>query len=390
MNDGAGRKTEKIEMQPLMAGSVPCRVRYSIMHDLISNWFTYAILLGVPLAAMVACLFYLWACVAILPLAVFLVILFAKIIGWQKLQKRFAEGTILPGVVISTEKGLIATLVNMSNGQKLSIQDYMNARPWHCVKIFKGPSALGSILGAKFRVGARVPVVATFEPCPIQWNHNFDIYPSVLYEGTGDKRAAQSAMAAISEASWNALEKAVREVPPPTAEDNLFLVQPDLPPYDSEAATLSIIVRYVLRIGQKRDSLFIVEKDASSPENGPAREIAAAVLYQAGRDVNHAQHTLASWRANDGAGGFSVTTGGFGHAGAQPVFFATWDQLADVMSHMQGVEFLLKDGTRYRIDNRRFRGIGLLILEPAIDFMRDPFITLKLLATPDDYLDGQR
>ncbi len=367
---------ERVEIKPLMEGSFPCRIPYSLTRDLYINKLSYFLVLGLPLLATIG-IFFCAPWVAVLPFGVFLLFALLSLVTLISSRRRFAKGTILPGIVFDAEQNLIAVLADLGNGTTLPYQE--EPRPWHCVKIFQGQ--VDAVLGSEHRVGARVPVVATFKPLGSKWVHSVDFDPALLGEGTWHQEVTKAAMDAISNESWAALERAVRTVPAAAGVDQLFLVKAEVPPYQLAEATMPTIAPYVLGL-LKHSHVFVVNQEEPSPANGPARQIARYVLVASGFDPNHDQATIASWRHREGTGGLTITTAGFGQAGAQPSFFASWANLEDAMFREQVFELLMKDGTRYCIENSKFPGAGLVALEPMIDCMRDEHIVLKLLLTP--------
>lgn len=117
----------------------------------------------------------------------------------------FANGALLPAVVVNPKKNLIAVLADF---------DSQGGRPYPVVKIVKKP--LRSATGAPFKKAARLAAVTTFHNSNLvskkRWT---DINPIVVNCATANKKTIKRAVAAIDEEEWGFLMSALKQIKQP-------------------------------------------------------------------------------------------------------------------------------------------------------------------------------
>lgn len=129
----------------------------------------------------------------------------ACIVNLNTWKAHFAQGALLPGIVVNPDKNLIAVVADM---------DSQGGRPYPVVKIAKRP--IKSATGAPFRKGARLATVATFHNSNLISNKRWtDFNPIVVNCATASQKTIKRAINAIDEEDWEFLLQVVKKMEQP-------------------------------------------------------------------------------------------------------------------------------------------------------------------------------
>ncbi len=129
----------------------------------------------------------------------------ACIMNLNSWKGHFAQGALLPAIVVNPDKGLIAVVANM---------DAQGGRPYPVVKIVKRP--IKSATGAPFKKGSRLATVATFHNSNIVSNKRWtDFNPIAVNCATASRKTIKRAINAIDEEEWELLLKVVKKLDQP-------------------------------------------------------------------------------------------------------------------------------------------------------------------------------
>ncbi|WP_298860797.1 DUF3239 domain-containing protein [uncultured Gimesia sp.] len=127
------------------------------------------------------------------------------IVGLMSWKGHFANGALLPAVVVNPKKNLIAVVADFNN---------QGGHSYPVVKIVKRP--LRNATGAPFKKATRLATVATFHNKNIGNNKRWtDINPIVVNCVTASNKTIKNAVNAIDEAEWDILMNALKKMDKP-------------------------------------------------------------------------------------------------------------------------------------------------------------------------------
>jgi hypothetical protein len=133
---------------------------------------------------------------------------------WIHYRKLFQVGDVLPAIVYNRDAGLVAAYTNLQCSGN---------RPWPVIKIFMDRLSMLPNLQHRQRLAAVAFYGGNDESrAKGHWN---DIYPVVVDCLVSDRRACERTLGRISKTSWQALEMALKMLPPGTRQEGLYHVE---------------------------------------------------------------------------------------------------------------------------------------------------------------------
>jgi hypothetical protein len=181
------------------AASNPANVKVQIGHFLKCDLKDLIILVvALVLAAVIA--IFNWK-PALIVLGIGLVVPVMSVFTAKQV---FAEGDVLPALVIDGDRNLVALLVDLSKGGK----------PIWAVKVLRQP--LGRVTGGPFETGTRLAFVGLYNapPSATQWKN---VGGYLVNAGTTSGKTIKRVVASITDEQWSRLKKAVRTLEEPYA-----------------------------------------------------------------------------------------------------------------------------------------------------------------------------